>query len=518
MNKALKAELKRFKTYFDSLQRDGQFMYLGQLLQWSARKYADRTALIWDNKEISYHELYARAVQFSYVLKEQGVNERDTVLMFIENSPAFYVAYFGILQLGAVVAPLNTFLKERELTHIINDAKPKLIVASRELASNLTAVGVDSIPVLVVDDTISFEEPYDDEFLDITVPHINQDELAVLLYTSGTTGLPKGVMLSSRNALYNVVQGASRIEVLEHMRGLCILPLFHSFAQNTCVWACIFLGATVILVPKISRRGLLDGLKLKPTIFLGVPALYGLLCMLKTAPVDSVEYFISGGDALPDKIRSAFALIYGRKICNGYGLTETSPFISVDLDDQTEPTSNVGLPVLGIDVEIRDEGGNVLPQGQVGLLWVKGHNVMLGYYNAPEATEKVLKNGWLDTGDLAYLDKSGKIVISGREKDLIISKGLNIYPQEIENVILGHPNVLRVGVIGKPDSASGEVPIAYVQVRKDDQETIKQIRKLCNDNLASYKVPVEFIITADDLATTATGKVDKKVLRAQLKK
>jgi long-chain acyl-CoA synthetase len=321
-------------------------------------------------------------------------------------------------------------------------------------------------------------------------------------------------MLSSRNIMTSIGQGLARFRwLVEGERIFGPLPLFHSFAQNTCVWSGLYAGCTVILIPKIERKYILEGLAQRPTIFLGVPALYGLLCLLKTAPLESVRAFVCGGDALPDKIRSAFALVYQRKLFNGYGLTETSPTIAIDLDDTTEPTNNVGQPVVGLECAVRDDHGTDLPHGAIGQLWVRGDNVMLGYYNAPEMTQSVIKDGWFATGDLVYLDPKGKIVISGRSKDLIINKGINIYPQEIENVILLHPNVIRAGVIGKVDEAVGEIPIAFVQIREKDEEMAKSLKELCLKNLAAYKVPRQFICSVDPLPITATGKVDKKVLK-----
>jgi len=312
----------------------------------------------------------------------------------------------------------------------------------------------------------------------------------------------------------NVLQVASLLGPSQNERIFAILPLFHSFAQNTCVWTSIYYGITIILVPKIDRRYIIENMRHKPTIFVGVPALYGLLCLIKNLSFDSVRLFISGGDALPDKIRSIFGLLYRRKIANGYGLTETSPVISVNLDDEMVPASNVGKPLAGIQCAIRDEYGKDKPQGSIGILWVKGDNIMLGYYNASEATNAVLKNGWLNTGDLAYIDDKERIVITGREKDLIIHKGFNIYPQEIENVILLHPNVLRVAVFGKYENDE-EIPVAFVQLRIADPNSEKGIRLLCNQHLATYKIPRQFFCDTKDLPTTATGKIDKKILRKQ---
>jgi long-chain acyl-CoA synthetase len=465
-----------FDELYKTVMRNGKLMFAGRLLQRATHMHGDTIALIYENRTISYKKLYALACALSKKIVEQyGLKPRDKAIICFENSPEFYIAYFAMWQAGIIVAPVNTFLKEKELAHIIADAQPAVILTSSDRVTLFEKTGTSLPPIVTekdMDDVDELAEPGD------AIVDLQPEELAALLYTSGTTGMPKGVMLSSKNIMTNVLQIAALLGKPEEERILGVLPLFHSFAQNTCVWSAIFYGITIILVPKIERRQILEGLQHKPTIFLGVPALYGLLCLMKTAPLDSVRLFVSGGDALPDKIRSAFGLIYRRKIANGYGLTETTPVISANLDEETVPASNVGRPLIGIQCAIRDEHEKDVPQGQVGVLWVKGDNVMLGYYNTPEATAKVLHDGWFNTGDLAYLDSKGRIVISGREKDLIINKGFNIYPQEVENVILLHPNVIRAGVIGVYDEEGGEMPMAFVQIRAAETGIEKSLRSL----------------------------------------
>lgn len=507
---SMRAERERFNLLYASLCEKGQVMYAGKLLARAANLYPNNTALLYENESISYKQLYNRASALSRLLRSRGVKASDRVLICLENTPLFYIAYYAAWQIGAIVVPLNTFLKETELSHIVKDSQPALIITHADRIPLFMATNTPLPTTLVETDFPNEGEPLQDDELE----SLDQNEMAVLLYTSGTTGLPKGVMLSSKNVMTNLVQGAARLEVPEHGRVFGVLPLFHSFAQNACVWGSIFKGYTVILVHKIERRLILRSLeKYKPTIFLGVPALYGLLCLLRNVPLDSVELFVSGGDALPDRIRSVFSLLYRRKICGGYGLTETTPLISVDIDDEFVVTNNVGAPVVGIELSIRDEQGKEVASGSIGELWVKGDNIMLGYYNAPDATAHVMKDGWFNTGDLVYQDEKGRLVITGRSKDLISNKGLKIYPQEIENVISSHPNVLRVGVIGKIDPNVGEIPVAYIQLRKAQTGIEREIEQLCKIHLASYKIPREFICSTEELVTTATGKVDKKVLR-----
>jgi len=502
---------EKFDFFYSQMIFSDKIMFAGTILKQSYERWPDNIALIYQDRFITYKELYYRAAVFSQKLIKHGLQPRERVLLFFRNSFEFYVAYFAVWQAGAVVAPLNIFLREKELKHIVKDANPSMIISAHDkidLFKNVNAA------TLFTDKDMDLDSHVPELLPEFESVCLEPDELAALLYTSGTTGLPKGVMLSSKNIMTNVAQALSSMPFNQAQRVFCVLPLFHCFAQNTCIWSSLFAGCTVIVVPKISRKEILDSLKHTPTIFLGVPALFGLLCLFKDAPLSCIEYFISGGDALPDKIRSIFSLLYRRKLCNGYGLTETSPLISVDMDDLAEPTNNVGLPVIGMDCSIRDEMGNEVPQGHIGELWVKGDNVMMGYYNAPELTKEVIVEGWLATGDFARFDDYGKLIICGRLKDLIIHKGMNIYPQEIENVIVGHRAVLRVGVIGK-DDLYGQVPIAVVQLRKKHKGVEKELHDLCQKELAAYKVPKK-IIVIDDMPLTATGKVDKNKLRTQI--
>ncbi len=506
----LRNEEVSFQLLYKECLRNDKLMFAGRLLWRAAQFNGDGIALIYQDKEITYKKLYAQACALSKkIIEQHGLKPRDKAIICFENCPEFYIVYFALWQAGVIVVPVNTFLKEKELAHIITDSEPALIFTSSDRIPLFQQTEVVLPPIMTekeIED-VDVSAAVEDNIIDL-----EPEELAALLYTSGTTGLPKGVMLSSKNIMTNVLQIASLLGISHHERLLGILPLFHSFAQNTCVWASIFYGVTIILIPKIERKEILNGLRHKPTVFLGVPALYGLLCLMKTAPLDSVRLFVSGGDALPDKIRAGFSLLYHRKIANGYGLTETSPVISVNLENATSPTSSVGKPLFGIECAIRDEQGNDLPRNGIGTIWVKGNNIMLGYYRASEMTDKVLKDGWFDTGDLGYRDEKGAIVITGRLKDLIINKGFNIYPQEIENVILSHANVIRAGVIGKHDG-DGEVPVAFVQIRIEQQGIEKELRTLCMNHLATYKIPRKFICSTQELPMTATGKIDKKVLR-----
>jgi long-chain acyl-CoA synthetase len=503
--------------------RGDSLLSVSQLLPRAAQKFGNRTALEAPDRVMTYAQWWHEVLRAAQWLRAEGVQRGDRVMIFANNSCEFYVAYFAIWHLGGIAVPLNVYFHERELAGVIADGNPRLILTRTAQRENVTAAltRLDTATVLVHNlDEVLWQEPYDATAvaaLEKALPaqHFASDETAVILYTSGTTGVPKGVMLSSKNVVTNALQVLARFEVVVGTKGsdrfLSILPLFHVFAQNTCCWLPVMLGASIIIVPRIERRALREGLQKSPTMFFGFPALYGLLALMKTAPLDSVRLFVSGADALPDKIRAAFAMVYGRKICSGYGLTEASPVVAADGLNYDKPTNTVGELLQGITCQIRDDAGTALATGEVGTLWVKGDNIMQGYYNAPEQTARVLVNGWLNTGDLACVNERGEVLIAGRSKDLIINKGFNIYPQEVENILLRHPAVIKAAVLGRPEGGSGEVPVAFIALRDGYKVQQSELAALCKENLASYKVP-RTITQLADLPMTATGKIDKKKL------
>ena len=518
------SEKDRFESFKAQWSTGNHLVSVDQLLPRAVAAHGDKPALIEPDRTLTYRQWWFYTLSMVTKLERMGVKAGDRVVLYATNSCEFYISYFAIWHLGAIVVPLNVYLHEREMAGILRDADPAAIVllasmtdkmhAARDLAPTVTA------EQLILDDSFWQQHHYSRtrlDQLDAVCPAIHRklSDTAVILYTSGTTGVPKGVMLSSRNVVTNALQVLARFDSTVttdgHERFFSVLPLFHVFAQNACMWLPVMLGSAIIIVPRIDRRAILNGLQHKPTMFFGFPALFGLLVMMRNAPLDAVKLFVSGADALPDKIRMAFALVYGRKIASGYGLTEASPVIAVDHSSYDNPTNVVGTPVVGVTCQIRDDNEVAVPTGSVGTLWVKGDNVMQGYYNAPELTAPILKNGWLNTGDLATIDADGVVAIVGRCKDVIINKGFNIYPQEIENVLLRHPAVIKAAVVGKADGDVGQIPVAYVAVREGQDLTQDEIAKFCKQNLAVYKVPKSITCLAD-LPMTATGKIDKKQL------
>ncbi len=501
----------------------GQVRGVNHLLWRAVSKNGNKEALISPERTLTYNQWWYYTLVIADWLAVRDVVQGSRVALYVPNSVEFYCAYFAVWHVGGVVVPLNVYLHAREIAGILSDAQPTVIITVMSLQDQLDAalVQMTSKASVIVLDHYLWEFSYDAadctrRMQALPLALRGSQESAVILYTSGSTGVPKGVVLSGKNVISNTIQVRARLERVigasKHERFLAILPLFHAFSQNASMWLPVMMGATIITVPKIERRAILQGLACKPTLFFGFPALYGLLVMMRNASLNSIKLFVSGADALPDKIRMAFSLVYGRKICSGYGLTEASPVIAVDGFGQDNPTNMVGTPLIGVSCQIRDAEGNLLPAGTVGTLWVHGDNVMRGYYNESALTAEVLQHGWLNTGDLATIDIHGSITIVGRSKDLIINKGFNIYPQEVENVLLRHPAVFKAAVVAR-DEEGGQVPIAYVALREGARVAPADITAFCRDNLAAYKVP-RVVTCLTDLPMTATGKIDKVKLRS----
>jgi len=497
-------EYARFRALKQDFSYNGHLISPNRLLIRSSELFPEKIAVqLPSGDHITFRNLADGAKKISAILISMGVQPGDRVVVLAENSIFFYFAYYGIWQTGATVVPLSTFLHEQEISDILADALPRVVVVSNELTAKVDMTRV-ACRVLREDEIMRSTG----DSAAFKIHDFAPDAVAAILYTSGTTGKPKGVMLSACGIMTNVLQGMCRFNFLEDERVLCPLPLFHSFTQITCVWAAIATGSCVILLPKIMKDSLLQSFTYRPTFVLGIPHFFALLCRFASLSLHTVRYCISGGDAVSDAIRKIFALRFSKKICNGYGLTESGPLIAVDLDDTISTTNTIGKPVVQVMCDIRngDHG--------IGILWVRGENLMLGYYHAQAATEAVLKDGWLNTGDLARFDADGKLVICGREKDLIVYRGLKIYPQEVENVLTSAPNVQLAAVIGIPD-VEGCYPAAFVQTVDHKQIDPEVLIEFCKRHLAHYKVP-RTVYFMKSMPMTPTGKIDKKVLMQQL--
>ncbi|MCH9739769.1 MAG: long-chain-fatty-acid--CoA ligase [Epsilonproteobacteria bacterium] len=502
------------------------------LITQQAKKRGRKTALFVGDEKISYKELHQKADTLAAFLANNEVKKGDKVALFMRNSAEFIYAVLAINKLGAISVPINTFLKEHELSYILEDSEAKVLISSQvheavvkheEVQSNLNLTiwegefseyNTRHVPF---DKAITFPEQVEDNSM-------GSEELAVIIYTSGTTGKPKGAMLSCQNIFSNAHGGALHVDANHKERVVVFLPMFHSFTFAIGVIMPLYLGASSVVIKSLKPfANIFKQVLLKRvTIFLGIPDVYNALVKAKLPWYfmwfNAVRIFVSGAAALQPKTLEGMQKKFTRsKLLEGYGLSEASPAVSINPIKQQKAKS-VGTALHGYQIKIVNENLMELPRGEIGDIMTHGDNIMLGYLKRPEATAETIINGWLLTGDMGYMDEDGFLYIVDRKKDLVISKGINIYPRELEEVIDGFTGVASSAVVGIPDENSGEIPIAYIEL-EEEVESIDELalKKHLRENLANYKVPrqLHFI---DELPKNATGKVLKRELKEQLKK
>ena len=501
---------------------------IASILAESAVRYADNTAVVLGDLRITYAQLWGHAKQYAAVLRENGVKEGDKVALLLPNTPHFPLAYFGTLALGAVVVPVHALLKAEEIEYVLTDSGASVLVcAAPLLAEGTKGAELAGVPVLAVMDGGDASVTRIDTLalsatpIDAVVPREPSDT-AVVLYTSGTTGKPKGAEISHLNVIMNVVVSAQHsfdIDSTDVVLGC--LPLFHTFGQTCCMNTAFYVGATVVLLPRFDGNTALDLLVDEQcTIFMGVPTMYvGLIEAAKTNPKrPALKSALSGGAALPVAVLERFAEVFGTQVLEGSGLTETSPVATFNQKGFPPVAGTVGKTIWGVEVEIAkaevDERIELLPTGELGEIVVRGHNVFKGYLNKPEATAAAIVDGWFRTGDLGTKDEQGYVRILDRKKDMVIRGGYNVYPRDVEEILLRHPGVGQVAVIGLPDPRSGEEVCAVVI--KDGEVTEEEIIAYGKEHLAAYKYPRR-VIFVDAFPLGPSGKVLKRELVAEHK-
>lgn len=507
------------------------FNSLYEMVLSQGEKQSRRVALFVDKEKIPYREMLSRIDSFAGYLHSIGIKEGDSVALFLRNSPEFIIAIFAISKVGAISVPINTFLKSTELKYILEDSSTKLLIASSVYEDVvLDAIIEDISPTVVWEggignsaaNDISFEDTLSLK-LNVDPIHRTLDDVAVIIYTSGTTGRPKGAMLTNKNIFSNCQSSAERIKVTRRDRSIVFLPMFHSFTLTVGVILFVYVGGSIVVIKSLKpfsnifRQILLK----RVTLFIGVPDVYNAIAKAKLPwyfmRFNRLRAFISGAAALQEHTLVAMREKFGSAILlEGYGLSEASPVVSVNPLDRPKAKS-VGLALKGYEIKIVDEDMVELARGEVGDIITRGDNIMRGYLNRPGSTEEVIVNGWLLTGDMGYMDDDGYLYIVDRKKDLIISKGINIYPREIEEVIDRFDGVSASAVVGRADEKSGEIPIAYIELDDDiDSIDIAKLRNYLREHLANYKIP-KSIKVLENIPKNATGKVLKRELREELK-
>ena len=499
-------------------------------LRFTVRAHPERIAFYFRDRTWTYGELEDGVARCAGGLHRLGLRPGDACGLVLRNCPEFVVLFFALCRLGAVAVPVNFLEKGEKLGYIFADAGVKACLTSKEFlkqvheaqkkAPHLRHVFVrepaghhPTFESLLAGEGGSFEEPA-----------LGGDALAMLIYTAGTTGNPKGVMLTHGNFLANVESCHRAIEVGPEDRFLCLLPMFHSFSWTVNVLLPIRLGATIVILETLLPfepvlKTIWDR---KITVFCGVPPIFAALTQkipgwkaLLVRFLNPVRVAISGASPLPAAVHREFEAKFRRPLIEGYGLTEASPVVAVNPLHKERKPGTVGLPLPGVHVKIIDDYDRPCPTGEVGEVCVKGANVMAGYFKHPEETRAaVTEDGWLKTGDLGCLDAQGYLTIVDRKKDLIIVKGLNVYPQEVEAVLTSHPDVAEAAVVGVPDETGDETVLAFAAAHRGKTLDTAALLSLCREKLASYKAPKELFVKTE-LPKNAMGKVLKKELRQE---
>jgi len=474
----------------------------------SVQRFPTNLAVADDRLSLDYQELYALSLAVAGHLRQLGAEGNVGILL--PNGVGFFASFFGITGVPATAVPLNLLLRPQELADIIEHAQLDTVLTARALADRLPG---NLKHVVCLDELL----PRLLERAGSASPSEHQpvaEDLAAIIYTSGTTGTPKGVMLSHRNLVSNVMGCERVLELDERYVVLGVLPTFHCFALTVTVLLPMFVGAKAIQLSRFAPAAVLRTLEeYGVSVMPAVPSIFGSLARSPEASdydLSALEICISGAEPLPHEVYEAFHRAFGRRLVQGYGLTECSPVVAVNPPFDPRPET-VGPPLPGLEVEVRGPEGK-LPAGEVGEVVVRGDSVMVGYFRDPEGTRAVLdEDGWFRTGDLGYFDDRAHLVLCGRKKELIIVGGENVFPGEVEAALRVHPEVAVAAVVGVADAVRGEVPRAYVVLEKGASVTPAGLRRFALQSLAPYKVPRE-IIVEDELPMSPTGKVLKREL------
>lgn len=502
-----------------------------EMLKSSCDKNPNGKVIFTEDGKVKYLELKRKVENVAAYLQSIGVKFGDKIAMIVSNSQEFIVSYFAICTLGAVAVPINTFLKNEEFEYIINDSGALYLFASAPLSKEIRNLENTTNLKKIIwigeyanlnDTNASFQNALNCKIAFFVTKQPKIDDLAHIIYTSGTTGKPKGAMISYKNLFSNLKGTATAFEVFKKDRFVVFLPMFHSFTLTAMVLLPIFCACSIILVKSVFpfSNVLKQVLLKRATIFLGVPAIYTAIGKAKIpwyfSWFNCVRLFISGGAPLAEQTIIDFKAKFPRsKLIEGYGLSECSPIVSANTLEK-QKISSVGLPLKGYEIKAVNDEMIEVPRGEVGELIIKGDCVMQGYLNMSDATDEAIVNGWLKTGDLVKIDEEGFIYIVDRKKDLIISKGLNIYPREIEEVLFKLDAIEAAAVIGIKDQYADEEIVAFVQFKDEMSIDEKEIRTHLKKHLANFKIP-KHIKIAKELPRNATGKVLKRVLKEQLR-
>jgi len=491
---------------------------LGLILHESAANRPDHIAVRLNERTLSYEEVDRQARGIATALLERGIVPGQTVALLIPNVPEFTIVYFAILYAGLTVVPLNVLLSAPEITYHLQDSNAKLLIAHPFFAESAKA-GAAAAGVPIV-----WSSGEGDDSLDAMARQAPLAELhptlptdtAVILYTSGTTGKPKGAELTHSNLFMNCSYVIPRLVPVDaDAVMIAVLPLFHSFGQTAVQNAAISAGGTITMLPRFTPEAALQIMERdRVTVFAGVPTMYFALLhhpFEREYDLSALRHCMSGGAPMPVEVMKAFEKKYPVEILEGYGLSETSPVASFNMHDRPRRPGSIGYPVWGTEMRIVDDEDRPLPDGKPGEICIRGHNIMKGYLNRPDATKEALRGGWFHSGDIGIRSQEGYFTIVDRKKDMILRGGFNVYPREVEEVLYTHGAIAEAAVIGVPDEEKGEEVKAIVVLAPGAKLSAEELIAFCKERLAAYKYPrlVEF---RDSLPKGSTGKILKREL------
>ncbi|MFJ1766879.1 long-chain fatty acid--CoA ligase [Amycolatopsis sp. NPDC088138] len=487
---------------------------LSGVLSDAARARPDTAAVVHNGLSRTFAELDGLSARAATLLVDQGVRPGDRVALVLPNSVEFLVLYYAILRAGAVVVPMNPLLKAREIEHHLTDGEVGLVCTDgRTLEEVRSAIeGLEKPPRVLTAGALPAAvavlapqaEPVDRA----------DGDTAVILYTSGTTGQPKGAELTHGSLACNAVAFIEATELRPGDVLFAALPLFHVFGLVCLVGAAVRAGARLALVERFDAGAALDLIDAqRVSVFVGVPTMFAALLAARREGDTSLRLAVSGGAAMPQPLAREFAAAMGAPVLEGYGMSETSPIVSVNLPGDRGRPGSVGRPIAGVAVRVVDDLGASLPAGEVGEVEVRGHNVMKGYWRRPASTAEVLYDGWLSTGDLGRLDEDGFLYIVDRKKDLVIRGGFNVYPREIEDVLHEHPAVAEAVVVAVPHESLGEEVAAAVVLGPGRTASADELREFVKSRVAPYKYP-RHVWLLDELPKGATGKILRREVAA----
>ncbi len=487
---------------------------LASLLTESAERAPDSPAIRLGGVELSYGELDDRSARLATLLREKGVEPGDRVGVMLPNVPEFPIAYYGVLRAGCIVVPMNVLLKRREIAFYLEDSGSKLLLAWHGFAEEAVGGSADAGAEMIEVEPAGFAASLAELQPTPGLADTAEDDTAVILYTSGTTGKPKGAELTHLNLFRNAdVSSRTTCEIAQGDVVLGALPLFHSFGQTVGMNASLKVGACLTLVPRFDPAEALETMQSDGvTHFYGVPTMYGALLHhpeRESFDTSSLRNCITGGASMPVEVLHGFEQAFDAKVLEGYGLSETSPVACSNHPDVERKAGSIGTPIEGVEMRLVDEDDNPVAQGEVGEIVIRGHNIMKGYWQRPDATAEAMRGGWFHSGDMARTDEEGYFYIVDRKKDLIIRGGYNVYPREVEEVLYEHPKIREAAVVGVPHDEWGEEIGAAVVLHEGEGLAPEEVSAYVKERIAAYKYP-RLVWFIDDLPKGPTGKILKR--------